>query len=309
MTSEADRIPGNVSYKSIIRQGEISGALFNWKKMKKKDIPGIEDLLFSIEENYVSACGRFLARNDSKDIIWLLRNKNDICSLIINSRSTVIPVLAAKTPLLYSRNELINQLIRLKSFFKTKNIHSVQGLKEEVIIMEEAINHAGKKPVDTIDYDLMSLDKLPVSYTKFPNLVLKIPQLTDIDAIAPLQAAYEQEEVIPKGSVFSPAASRANISNIIANGRILAAQLDGRMIGKINVSAVSFTRYLVGGVYVHRDFRGLGIARRMASEFIASLINEGKAITLFVKKNNIAARRLYAGLGFTANADYRIIYY
>jgi predicted GNAT family acetyltransferase len=65
----------------------------------------------------------------------------------------------------------------------------------------------------------------------------------------------------------------------------------------------------VGGVYVHPDFRGMGIARRMATEFAASLIGQGRGVTLFVKKSNLAARRLYASLGFVRCEDYRISYY
>jgi hypothetical protein len=284
------------------------GNLFHWRKMKEKDISRVENLLLNIESNYVSACGKYLKRDVSKDPVWLLCGKQgDISALIINSRSTIIPVLCGIKEL--------PSLNFLKGFLRIKRIHSIQGLKDEVIILENAINQIGCKTADIIDYDLMSLDRLPenkVSTLKNSapaNLVLRVPKMIDLDALAPLQAAYEQEEVLPIGSVFNPAASRVNITNIIANGRLLAAELNGRLIGKINVSAVSFTRYLVGGVYVHPDFRVMGIARKMAYTFISSLINEGKGVTLFVKKSNTAARRLYTGLGFTVNGDYRITYY
>ena len=163
-----------------------------------------------------------------------------------------------------------------------------------------------------MDYDLMHLDKMPdeKSYSSGPeNLVIRTARLTDLDKIAVLQAAYEHEEVLPKGSVFSCAASRLNIANIIAKGHVFAAELDGRLLGKINISSVSFTRYMVGGVYVHPDFRGKGIARRMAAEFIGSLVSLGMGVTLFVKKSNYAARKLYSALGFTVTGDYRISYY
>jgi predicted GNAT family acetyltransferase len=158
----------------------------------------------------------------------------------------------------------------------------------------------------------MSLDQMPnpKGFSSGPvNLVLRVPQLTDLDAVAALQAAYEQEEVLPDGSVFSPMASRMNAASIITKAQILAAELGGKLVGKINTSAVSFTRYQVGGVYVHPDFRGTGIARRMATEFIASLIRQSRGVTLFVKKSNLAARRLYASLGFIICGDYRISYY
>jgi predicted GNAT family acetyltransferase len=169
----------------------------------------------------------------------------------------------------------------------------------------------GRTVSEIIDYDLMCIDRPPVNRGNPPavNIVLRVPRLIDLNALAPLQAAYEQEEVLHKDSVFSAEASRINLANIIKEGRILAAELNGRLVGKINVSAVSFTRYQVGGVYVHPDFRGLGIGRRMASEFVSTLVGEGRGVTLFVKKSNFPARRLYAGLGFTVRGDYRITYY
>jgi len=158
----------------------------------------------------------------------------------------------------------------------------------------------------------MSLD-VPPNKKEFssniPNLKLITPKLADIDAIVPLQAEYEKEEVLPKGAVFSPASSRVNTANIIAKGQVLAAEIDGRFIGKINVSAVSFTRYQVGGVYVYPDYRGKGIAGAMTYEFISSLISQGRGVTLFARKSNTAACRLYLSLGFKKIKDYCIIYY
>lgn len=262
-------------------------------------------MLIGVENDYVGACGRFLSREESsKEPVWLLCEKNDkVCGMILNSKSTVLPVLRGKKE--------IPPPDFIKGFLRTKKIHSVQGLKNEVLMLEDAISSAGWKASDIIDYDLMSLDKKPEGggSSAPSNLVLRVPQMIDIDEMAPLQAAYEKEEVLPKGSVFSPASSRINTANIIAKGQVLSAQINGKLVGKINVSAVSFTRFQVGGVYVHPSFRGQGIGRKMAFEFISSLISQGRGVTLFVKKSNTAARRLYASLGFTIRNDYRITYY
>jgi len=275
---------------------------FFWRKMSKKDIPRVEDLLRDMEDDCVTACGRFLSR-EASDHVWMLcSDKNEFIAVLVNSRSTLIPVLCGM-------NEIPTPVF-LKYFFRLKNIHSVQGLKNEVLVLEKDMENFGKEVSEIIDYDLMCIDRQPIKKgNPAVNITLRIPKLTDLNALAPLQAAYEQEEVLHKGSVFSAAASRVNLSNIIKTGRILAAELNGRLVGKINVNAVSFTRYQVGGVYVHPDFRGLGIARRMAAEFITSLTAEGRGVTLFVKKSNLPARRLYTGLGFTVRGDYRITYY
>jgi len=273
--------------------------------MKKKDVFKLEDFLREIENNYVNACGRFLERDPIKDYIWIFQDKNGIVKAsIINSKSTLIPVLCGEKE--------IPKLKFLKNLLRIKKIHSVQGLSEEVIVLENAFKMLGKVTAEIFDYELMSLDTMPSKkgFSEGPkNLVLRVPQMVDLDALAPLQAGYEQEEVLPSGSAFSPAASRVNTANIIANGKILAAELNGKFVGKINVNAVSFTRYQVGGVYVSPDFRGMGIASRMVTEFIASLVNQGMGVTLFVKKNNVPARRLYNSIGFKMKNNYRIAYY
>jgi len=276
---------------------------FFWRKMSKKDIPRVEDLLRDMEDDCVLACGRFLTRDPSSDSVWMLcTDKDEFFALLVNSRSTLIPILCGM-------REIPSPLF-LKYFFRLNKIHSVQGLKSEVLVLEKDMEILGKETSEIIDYDLMCIDNPPIKKNNLAtNVVLRVPKLTDLNTLAPLQAAYEQEEVLHKGSAFSAAASRVNLANIIKTGRILAAEFNGRLIGKINVNAVSFTRYQVGGVYVHPDFRGLGIARRMASEFISSLAAEGKGVTLFVKKTNLPARRLYLSLGFTVRGDYRITYY
>jgi len=275
---------------------------FKWRKMKLNDIPAIEKLLYDNEIKYVNACGRFLARNNNDPVFVLCGKKDKISALLINSKSTLLPVFCGI-------NEIpVSGL--LNSFLKKKRIHSVQGLSDEVSIMEDIMKKAGLSSIDIFEYNLMSLDSnLNISNNEIPGLSLKVPGLIDLDAMAPLQAAYELEEVIPKGSSLNPAASRINTSNIIANGLVLAAQKDGKLVGKINVNAISFTRFQVGGVYVHPDYRKMGIARKMTEEFIASLLKQGKAVTLFVKKTNIAAYSLYSSLGFTVNGNYSIIYY
>jgi len=276
-----------------------------WRKMKTGEIDAVKSLFRANENECAGACGRFLTRDASKDPVWLLRGKNgELLSIIVNSKSTLMPVLCGKKE--------IPALSFLDGFLRRKKIHSTQGLLEDVLVMQDALQKTGREIIDLYDYDLMSLDKKPnpKGFSLGPsNLVLRVPKMTDLEAMTALQAAYEKEEVLPKGSVSNVAVSRMNAANLIRGEQVLAAQLNGRLIGKINVSAVSFTRYQVGGVFVHPDFRAQGIARRMATEFIAKLIGEGRGVTLFVKKNNTAAQRLYDGMGFTIRGDYRITYY
>jgi len=282
-----------------------------WRKMKNADEEIIlaDKMLFDMENNYTCACAKFLSRNPSKDPVWFLSEKKQKPkALIINSKSAILPV--------FSGFDNIPSPKFLGNFFHLKKIHSIQGLREEVLFLEDAVNNFGKEVSGFFDYDLMSLDlksneQITKSNLSIPGLILRVPRMTDLDALFPLQAAYEREEVLHKGSFFHPAACKVNLAHIVSGGRILAAELNGRLIGKINVSGISFTKYLIGGVFVHPDFRGQGIARVMTSHFLSSLLSQDESMgaALFVKKSNIAAQKLYKRLGFKSKNDFRITYF
>jgi predicted GNAT family acetyltransferase len=273
--------------------------------MGKRETARVEILLRQREPWYVAACGRFLRHEQSRDPVWTLRNRTGrIAALIIQSKQNLLPVFSVRKDIPPPRF--------LRGLFGGVPVHSVQGLEAEAAVLDKLLAELGRQVKERIDFDLMGIDHPPRQgcFSAGPaNLIIRRPGFTDIDALAALQSAYEREEVLPQGAVFSPAASRMNTEHLLRDEQLFIAELNGRLVGKINTSACSFTRFQVGGVYVHPDYRGLGIARRMAAEFVHALIAQGKGLTLFVKKANPAARSVYLRLGFQILADYRISYY
>jgi predicted GNAT family acetyltransferase len=47
----------------------------------------------------------------------------------------------------------------------------------------------------------------------------------------------------------------------------------------------------------------------MTAAFAEALLAQGKGLSLFVKKRNAAACKVYRKIGFSSIADYRITYY
>jgi len=47
----------------------------------------------------------------------------------------------------------------------------------------------------------------------------------------------------------------------------------------------------------------------MTAKFAEGLLAQGKGLSLFVKKRNLAACKVYLNIGFSVTADYRITYY
>ena len=278
---------------------------FRWRKMRKQNIPLTEKLLRERELWCVSACGRYLKRNSSSDAVWvLLDSGGGIHALIVYVNRNLLPVFCG-------RGQIPNPKV-FKRLFGLIPVHSVQGLLNEAVFIENYLSECNLQAVDKIDYNLMYIDSVPNSagFGAGPaGLILRGAQSGDLDQLAGLQGGYEQEEVLPYGSSFNQLASRLTTEKIFAQEQLLVAELGGRLVGKINTSASSFTRFQVGGVYVLPGFRGMGIARRMTAQFVSTLIKQGKGVSLFVKKSNAAAISVYHRLGFKFLADYRISYY
>ena len=287
----------------------------HWKKLAKVEYQKAESFLLANEKYCVSACSRF--RQEGKGHVWYIPKENgEISSLLIHSRRSLFPVFGKKSNIpdvgFLNRFPLDARLPGKTLFLGRVPIHVIQGLYEDARLLESLMENEGYFASERIDYELMSLEDRPKNKTvnKAPKgLILRPPKIEDKESLFALQSAYEQEEVLPKKSVFNPAASRLNLQHILSTERILVAELDGRIVGKINTNAESFNRTQIGGVYVHPDFRRLGIGAAMSMIFINDLLKYGKAITLFVKKNNIAACKVYRNIGFNFLADYRISYY
>jgi GNAT superfamily N-acetyltransferase len=263
----------------------------------------VEELLREWEPFSVAACSRFLRRSFFRDRIWTFgTGKGRPAALLCYMGRAFFPLFKGPVPAPRFMDRLLTRV----------PFHAVQGLGEDALILEEIIARSGLEPVNSINYDLMSLDQgpSPDSLRAGPKgLFFRRPGVRDLDALLPLQEAYEQEEVLPEGAVFNPQVCRLNLRRILAEQRIVSAELDGWTVAKANTSAASFTRYQIGGVYVHPAYRGRGIARRLCAELARELLAEGKGLSLFVKKRNAAARAVYRGVGFNVRDDYRISYY
>jgi predicted GNAT family acetyltransferase len=200
----------------------------------------------------------------------------------------------------------------MNRLWKKLPIYGVQGRREDVEILEGLMARLGYTIKDQIDYDLMTMRGPPNPHALEAGpagLRLRRPRASDMDALYLLQAGYEQEEVLPQGAVFNPAFCRKTLENLAAREHLLTAELDGRLVGKINTSALAFSQYQIGGVYVHPDYRSRGIALSMTAAFTAFLSGEGRGFTLFVKKGNLTAKAVYRKIGFSLAGDYRISYY
>ena len=281
----------------------MTGNPLMWHKITQAQYPEAENFLRQREAFCVSACSRFMHGNSGH--IWTYNKKNgEAAAFLLHSRRTLFPIFQGDCDF-----PLPGFLGR---FLRKVSVYSVQGLKQDAEILEAGMKTHGFSPSDSIDYDLMTLDKMPLPgcFNKGPqDLILRAPEAADKKELFELQSAYEKEEVIPANGFFSPGNCQKTLERLMNTEKMLVACLGGRVIGKINTNAASFTRFQIGGVYVRPELRGHGIAVKMSAVFLKELVAEGRGITLFVKKRNAAARNVYSRLGFTIRGDYRISYF
>jgi ribosomal protein S18 acetylase RimI-like enzyme len=280
---------------------------WGWERLGRRRFKDAKELLCRREIFCVSACARFLRPERFSNHIWGFSDPDgSIGALILHNGGTLFPVFNNYGTGTFGISPVLSR------FLKKANIYAVQGLRNDVLTLQRILGELEKYSTDEIDYDLMTLNKGPSGETLRagpPEMSIREPRLWELDDILPLQTAYEQEEVLPQGAVFNAALCRLNLKRILKEEKILVAELGGRIIAKVNTSAISFTRAQIGGVFVHPSCRGLGIARRICAELAGALVNSGRGVNLFVKKWNLSAQMVYRSIGFRPIADYRITYY
>jgi RimJ/RimL family protein N-acetyltransferase len=277
---------------------------FHWWKAAEIQKIWPEMFLKAREPFCVSACAHFLRMSYLFDKMWVLSaGRAAVSALLFQSGRTLYPV--------FGGHVSMRLPVFMHRILRNSNIHAVQGLLRDTALLEELLLPLAFIARERIDFDLMNLDSGEQlrALTKPPAAInFRVPTSADIASLVPLQAAYQKEEVLQAGALYSPALCRYQTEYIVRNEKILIACNRGRIIGKINTNAQSYSRYQLGGVYVEPAYRNCGVASAMTNVFCRLLLAEGKALTLFVKKNNLAAIRVYQKTGFTKTADYRIVY-
>ncbi|MCL2092867.1 MAG: GNAT family N-acetyltransferase [Treponema sp.] len=275
-----------------------------WRKLPEELRKEGEAFLRARERFCVTAYARFL-RHEKQGHTWFLNNpEGGIRALLLHTGQSLFPV--------FNKSSDIPSPRFLNRFLGKVPIHAIQALKEDAEVLETLMEAQGYYAAERINYDLMNLEASPSQRALEagpPELIIRSPVREDERALYELHSAYEIEEVLPQGAVHSPASSQHNLSRILSGQRILVAELEGRLVGKINTNAQSQNYFQIGGVYVRPDLRSRGIATRMCAVFLQTLMTTGRSISLFVKKRNTPARMVYEKIGFSILGDYRINYY
>ena len=183
------------------------------------------------------------------------------------------------------------------------------GLAEDVEALEQTI---GRPPRHRVEYYMMQAVAPPG--TRRPPRLNREPLVreagpADTRRLLPLQAKYEREEVLLPNRSLNMDATRRQLRSDLKRQLVYLAELDGVPIAKAGTNARGFRYDQIGGVFTEPEYRGCGVGGHLMEILMRRVRQEGKAVSLFVKTQNHAARRMYRNLGFNDGRLFVISYY
>ncbi len=191
----------------------------------------------------------------------------------------------------------------------SKRLYSIMGIGDDVLALETAFERPVKQ---TVDYHLMvqSQPAIDTRSARLPRgLAIHTATVDDADRLFGIQKKYELEEVLLPGSIFRDDACMHHLVETLRREVTLYATLDGIAIAKVGTNARGIFFDQVGGVFTEPHLRGRGIATLLMERLLETIAADRKSGTLFVKKENGAALRMYSNLGFRLENEFRISYY
>lgn len=141
------------------------------------------------------------------------------------------------------------------------------------------------------------------------NLNVRMAKESDLDAILPLQLAYEKEEVWIGKTSIPQYFVRANLEILLKENIVYIATLNDIPIAKANTNAEGVEYFQVGGIYTVPKYRRCGVASYLLKNMFLHLYRKKKHIALFVKKENDIAINMYKKIGLAEMDKFRISYY
>lgn len=294
-----------------------------WRRATRDDIPALSSFLAGREERCAGFTGRLLRDEGPaarlhlptpiRGGVWIADDASRIAGAVLCHPSGVAFPALPDSP--EDDGLLGGEMIRLSSS-RIWRAASVTGIAADVDRFEAA---ARLEPIVKVGYILMSLPALSVasslakvrysrSVPSRGDFTVRRASAADMDALVPLQEAYEREEVLTPIHEFNAVASRAALARSLELQRVYVALEKGRVVAKAGTNARGFGVDQIGGVFTLPEKRGRGAAFALMAALLTEIGAEGRGVALFVKPGNAPAIALYRRLGFASIGDFRADY-
>ncbi len=193
-------------------------------------------------------------------------------------------------------------------FQHRRRIFSIMGGRDDT---EQTISMMGKPPYHRVDYVVMfrtpQAPAPPLSYDGEFRIVRSGQR--DIQSLLPLQLAYEAEEVVIPGKSVNPSFTLSQLRRSLSSQRVLHLMYGDRVVAKAQTNARGMGVEQIGGVYTLPEYRNRGLGSMLVEKISRDICGDGKVASLFVKRENQPAMRVYEKCGFEPGSRFLIGYF
>ncbi|MBQ9495595.1 MAG: GNAT family N-acetyltransferase [Treponema sp.] len=286
-----------------------------------------------VDESNRAAVFRFLSRHEHTCVQLVervrLRKFDGIFAILDNAR-TVTGVLSVRHTVLHCLPDARDKKkqaafkIRLAEFLCDKKISCVNGEAVSSSLIIDMLSEQNKTPLQVNEYQLMTLrstvlkntqNASPSKQSRFMHSVLPNWHVVcccenDADALMPLQAAYETEEVTPACRETNAAVVRKNLERLLQTEYVIALQnACGEFVAKAHTNAIGVNYAQIGGVYTMPHYRDRHYASLLVEIMVQHIVQSKRRPVLYVRTANEQAKKIYASLGFAKSLGYTIAYF
>ncbi len=181
------------------------------------------------------------------------------------------------------------------------------GIREHVLAIHGA-QHPVPRPREVRDpQPLLALGRGDLRAPPTPRL--RRGTAADLDRLTVASAAMHREEMGVDPLALDPTGWRLRMATLIERGWTYLWEEGGEVLFKAELSAWTPEACLVQGVYTIPARRGRGVGLTGMAALCDALLRDVPVCSLYVNHFNIAARRLYARLGFIHVGDFATLFF
>lgn len=210
-----------------------------------------------------------------------------------------------------SKPVVLNIINLLSDFFSNRKLYCISGEALGTNIIALALKKCGKfpEPVAQRKYTLMEFNKNSSIIPDNTDFQIVPCNESHLEQIYPLQAYYDQIEVLPPNQPFNQDLCRKNLTKALKQNRVFGIYCNNEFIAKASINGISEKFWQIGGVFTKNEYRGKGCASNLTRHIASQAMLQGKRTVLFVKNGNTPAEKAYAKAGFMPIGKYEIFYY
>ena len=274
----------------------------SWRPATRADRDALLEFLLREEASCVPFTARLRAGTRGSEVYVARGDEGSVTgAMLCTSTGLLLPMLA---PDAATGAELVTVLREFRP-----HVHSIMGTGRSVAAVE---THMPVMPTARIEYFLMTVSRRALKPALPPQdqrVRVRVADVSDAEALFPLQKGYELEEVVIDPYHFNDEQCMRLLKRTLRDELVYVAVKDGVPVAKAATNARGFMVDQIGGVYTTPRDRGGGLATAVVSELLERIFEEKEVACLFVKKRNRPAISLYERLGFQPVTEYVISYY